>query len=106
MSLFITEHTPNFSTAGQITSENISEIAGLGYRTIIGNRPDLEGGSEQPMQADIEKAALAVGLHFAYLSVGKLRVIKCLKWPLFWRSYRSPSWLIAEVALVLLIYFI
>ena len=69
MSIEITQHNPQFSTVGQINPEDIVQIAALGYKSVIDNRPDHEGGASQPLHSDIEKLALANGLQFAYLPV-------------------------------------
>jgi uncharacterized protein (TIGR01244 family) len=69
MNIEITQHNAEFSTAGQISPDHVAQIAALGYKSIIDNRPDLEGGHEQPMHADIEKLVQATGMHFAYLPV-------------------------------------
>jgi uncharacterized protein (TIGR01244 family) len=69
MNLEITQHNPQFSTVGQINPEDVTQIVALGYKSIIDNRPDLEGGSAQPMHTDIEKKATDLGVQFAYLPV-------------------------------------
>jgi uncharacterized protein (TIGR01244 family) len=43
--------------------------AQAGFKSVINNRPDFEGGPEQPTSAAIETAALAVGMRYAYLPV-------------------------------------
>ena len=43
--------------------------AQAGFRSVINNRPDFEGGPDQPTSAMIEAAAKAAGLHYAYLPV-------------------------------------
>ena len=37
-----------FASAGQITPDDLAAIAAAGYRSIICNRPDGEGGPDQP----------------------------------------------------------
>jgi len=69
MSLEITQHNEEFSTVGQITPEEVSEIAALGYKSVIDNRPDMEGGHDQPLHVDIEKQVTSSGMQFAYLPV-------------------------------------
>jgi sulfide:quinone oxidoreductase len=54
----------DFSAAAQITASDVQEVAGLGFKTIINNRPDLEGGPLQPLGAEIENAAHALGLAY------------------------------------------
>jgi uncharacterized protein (TIGR01244 family) len=69
MSIMVSKHNDNFSTAGQILPEHVTAIASAGYKTIINNRPDGEGGPEQPPSSAIEAAAKAAGLAYHYLPV-------------------------------------
>ena len=69
MSVSIISHNCQFGTAGQIFAEDIPEIAAAGYKTVIDNRPDFEGGTDQPLHTDIEQVVKAAGLSFAYLPV-------------------------------------
>jgi len=69
MTIEITKQTEDFSTAPQISAEDVAQIAALGFKTIINNRPDLEGGETQPLNASIQAAASALGLHYAYIPV-------------------------------------
>ena len=55
------------SFAGQITPEQVQEIADQGFNTIINNRPDGEA-PDQPTSADIEAAAKAAGLAYKEIS--------------------------------------
>ena len=55
------------SFAGQITPEQVQEIADQGFKTIINNRPDGEA-PDQPTSADIEVAAKAAGLAYKEIS--------------------------------------
>ncbi len=64
-----TRITDAFSSSPQISPANVQEIARLGYRTLINNRPDGEGGADQPTNAQIAAAARSAGLHYAYLPV-------------------------------------
>ena len=50
---------PGFSVAAQLTVERIAEVAALGFKTLINNRPDGEGGPDQPMSAAIAAAVQA-----------------------------------------------
>lgn len=54
--------------AGQIRSGDIAEAAALGVTTIVNNRPDGEEPG-QPAGAEIEAAARAAGIGYAYLPV-------------------------------------
>jgi uncharacterized protein (TIGR01244 family) len=69
MALSITQHTAQFSSAAQLQPEDLAQIAAQGYKTVINNRPDGEGGAEQPTSAQIEKAATQAGLAYHYLPV-------------------------------------
>ncbi|MEC7119650.1 MAG: TIGR01244 family sulfur transferase [Pseudomonadota bacterium] len=52
--------------AGQLLPNQMSEVAEKGFRSVINNRPDLEGGADQPTSAQIEDAARAAGLHYVF----------------------------------------
>ena len=65
----VTQHTPDFSTAPQLMPEHMAAIAAHGFRSVINNRPDLEGGPQQPASAEIEAAAIAAGLEYRHLPV-------------------------------------
>ena len=41
----------------------------MGFRSVINNRPDFEGGPDQPTSAAIEAAAKAAGLEYRHLPV-------------------------------------
>lgn len=55
--------------APQLTPEAMASAAEAGFKAIINNRPDMEGGPDQPTNAAIEAAAKAAGLEYAYLPV-------------------------------------
>jgi uncharacterized protein (TIGR01244 family) len=69
MSLPISCHTSQFGTLGQIDPSHLAEIAQQGYKSIINNRPDGEGGPDQPSNAAIQAEAERLGLNYAYLPV-------------------------------------
>ncbi|OWS71428.1 TIGR01244 family protein [Polynucleobacter aenigmaticus] len=69
MSLPISCHTNQFGTLGQIDPSHLAEIAKQGYKSVINNRPDFEGGPNQPSNAEIQAQAEALGLSYAYLPV-------------------------------------
>ena len=46
MSVAIASHNDLFGTAGQISVEHLAKIAALGYKSVINNRPDYEGGPD------------------------------------------------------------
>jgi len=55
--------------APQLSPEAMASAAEAGFKAVINNRPDMEGGPEQPTHAAIEAAAKAAGLAYAYLPV-------------------------------------
>lgn len=59
--------TDNFAAAGQIAPEDVKEIARQGYKVIVNNRPDYEGGPEQPTSEAVRAAAAAEGLEYHYI---------------------------------------
>jgi uncharacterized protein (TIGR01244 family) len=58
-----------FAAAGQIAPADIAAVAAHGFRTIVNNRPDGEGGADQPRSEDLRKAAESAGLSYVYLPV-------------------------------------
>lgn len=69
MSIQITKLSDDFSTAPQISMDDIPEIAQLGFKTIINNRPDLEGGESQPTSAELRLTAEKNGVTYIYIPV-------------------------------------
>ena len=69
MSLPISCHTSQFGTLGQINPSHLAEIVRQGYKSVINNRPDGEGGPDQPSNASIQAEAEKLGLSYAYLPV-------------------------------------
>ncbi len=57
------------SVAPQLDPAAMAWAAEAGFKSVINNRPDFEGGPEQPTSVTIEAAALAAGLRYAYLPV-------------------------------------
>ncbi len=57
-----------YTVSGQITPDDVQEIAARGYRSIMCNRPDGEA-PDQPVFAGIEAAAKAAGLEVAFVPV-------------------------------------
>ena len=68
-----TEITESFSVAPQIRPDDVQEIAALGFRSIMCNRPDGEAPG-QPAAADIRAEAARHGLAFAFLPVVSGRI--------------------------------
>ena len=59
--------TDSFAVAPQITPEDVAEIAAAGFKTIIANRPDGEGGLDQPRMGAVRAKAEELGLTFIAL---------------------------------------
>lgn len=57
------------ATAAQLSPADFAEVARLGYKTVINNRPDGEGGDTQPTSAQMEQAAITAGLSYIFLPV-------------------------------------
>jgi uncharacterized protein (TIGR01244 family) len=55
--------------APQLDPSALSAIAEAGFRSLVNNRPDFEGGPGQPTSAAIEAAARAAGLEYRFLPV-------------------------------------
>jgi uncharacterized protein (TIGR01244 family) len=55
--------------APQLSPEAMVSAAEAGFKAVLNNRPDMEGGPEQPTSAAIEAAAKAAGLEYAFLPV-------------------------------------
>ena len=69
MTISITQHTENFATAPQISPQDMAGVAAQGFQTVINNRPDFEGGLDQPTSEAMALAAKAAGLQYHYLPV-------------------------------------
>ena len=54
---------------GQLEPAAMAWAAQAGFKSVINNRPDFEGGPDQPTSAAMEAAARAAGLAYAYLPV-------------------------------------
>lgn len=68
-SLPIRAVSPDVCVAPQMTPEAMAEVAVLGFRSVVNNRPDFEHGPDQPTNAAIEAAARAAGLEYRFLPV-------------------------------------
>ncbi len=60
--------TPNVSVSPQITPADVKELAEMGFKAIVGNRPDGEEPG-QPDWSEIADAADAAGLEYAFIPV-------------------------------------
>lgn len=61
--------TSDFATAPQIAADDIAQAAAAGFRSVINNRPDFEGGPSQPTSEAMQRAADAAGVRYAFLPV-------------------------------------
>lgn len=59
--------TDAFAVAPQISEEDVQQIADAGFKTIVANRPDGEGGIDQPRMGAVRAKAEELGLSFAAL---------------------------------------
>ncbi len=59
----------NVSAAPQLEPAAMALLAQAGFKSVINNRPDHEGGADQPTSATIEAAAMAAGLSYVHLPV-------------------------------------
>ena len=55
--------------APQLSPDAMAEVARLGFKSVVNNRPDFEHGPGQPTSAAVEAAALAAGLQYRHLPV-------------------------------------
>lgn len=56
--------TDSVQFSGQLYPEHMTEAASKGFKSIINNRPDMEGGAVQPTSAELQTAAEAAGLTY------------------------------------------
>ncbi|MDH5538283.1 MAG: TIGR01244 family sulfur transferase [Rhizobacter sp.] len=61
--------SPDVSVAPQLDAAAMALAAQTGFKSVINNRPDFEAGPDQPTSAQVEQAARAAGLAYAYLPV-------------------------------------
>lgn len=85
MSLSVSPIAADICVAPQLTPDAMAEVARQGFRSVVNNRPDFEGGADQPTSARIEAAAIAAGLVYRYLPVAG--------------NYQSPDEIAAFAAL-------
>ena len=59
--------TEAFAVAPQINEEYVAQSQAAGFKTIVANRPDGEGGVDQPRMGAIRAKAESLGLAFVAL---------------------------------------
>jgi uncharacterized protein (TIGR01244 family) len=69
MSVPINRIAESFAVAPQLSPDDMAAVAAAGYRSVIINRPDGEGGPDQPTAAEVSQAALNAGLNVEYQPV-------------------------------------
>ncbi len=69
MTIAVQRLDADVSVAPQLAPEAMAEAAAAGFKSVINNRPDFEGGPTQPTHAAMEAAARAAGLEYAFLPV-------------------------------------
>lgn len=69
MGMQIIALTPDFAVSPQLQAADFAWAAAQGFKTLVNNRPDGEGGDAQPTSQALEAAARAAGLHYVYLPV-------------------------------------
>lgn len=61
--------SPDVCVAGQLEPAAMAWAAQAGFKSVINNRPDFEGGPDQPTSAAMQAAAGKAGLAYAFLPV-------------------------------------
>ena len=69
MSVPINALSESFAVAPQMAPEDMQAVANAGFKSVIINRPDYEGGPDQPTSAEVIAAARAAGLQVEYQPV-------------------------------------
>lgn len=69
MSLSLHVINDTIAVAGQLAASDMQDVARAGYKSVIINRPDYEGGAMQPASDDVMKAARDAGLQVEYQPV-------------------------------------
>ncbi len=68
-SLPLSQVATDICTAPQMQPDAMAELARLGFKSVVNNRPDFEHGPDQPTSSAIQAAAEAAGLHYRHLPV-------------------------------------
>ncbi|MDO8692679.1 MAG: TIGR01244 family sulfur transferase [Sheuella sp.] len=69
MSTPINSLTQDFAVAPQLAASDMAAVAAAGFKSVIINRPDYEGGADQPSASSVMEAARAAGLTVEYQPV-------------------------------------
>ena len=65
----IQQLSPDLCVAGQLDPAAMAWAAQVGFKSVINNRPDFEGGPAQPTHAAMQAAAQGAGLEYVFLPV-------------------------------------
>ena len=65
----IQQLSPDLCVAGQLDPAAMAWAAQVGFKSVMNNRPDFEGGPAQPTHAAMQAAAQAAGLEYVFLPV-------------------------------------
>lgn len=68
-SVALTPIAEDVYAAPQIGPDAMKAAAEAGFKAVMNNRPDFEGGPDQPTSEAMEAAAVAAGLQYAFLPV-------------------------------------
>tara|TARA_R110002124_G_scaffold1797_6_gene11372 strand:+ start:20459 stop:20818 length:360 start_codon:yes stop_codon:yes gene_type:complete len=81
---------PDFSTTGQITPDQVKEVAAAGFKSIVCARPDQEDAG-QPAYAEVAAAAEAAGLQIVHIPVsGMLGEGQIIRFHEAWNTLPKP----------------
>lgn len=69
MTLPLQRLSDDLSVAPQLTPQAMAEAAAAGFRSVVNNRPDHEGGPEQPTSDSMAAAAREAGLEYVFQPV-------------------------------------
>jgi uncharacterized protein (TIGR01244 family) len=69
MSVPFKKLSDTFAVAPQLSPDDMAAVAAAGFKSVIINRPDYEGGPDQPTAAAVSQAALNAGLQVEYQPV-------------------------------------
>ena len=64
-----TQLNDEYAVASQLGLEHLEAVSQAGFRTLLINRPDGEGGPQQPTSAEMIEAAVSLGLRAVYLPI-------------------------------------
>lgn len=64
-----TQLNDEYAVAPQLTPDDVRAASQAGYRTLLINRPDGEGGPEQPSSEEMIQLAESLGMKAVYLPI-------------------------------------